>query len=152
MKEKGILIYVCTALLILLFAYTAWDKVLNHEIFLNQMRRSPFPFMDVWALGLVWLIPMAEILIAFFLWLEHWRRRGLIASMVLLAVFEVYIGGMLLSGRELPCTCSGVFNMGWVNHLIFNAVFIGIAGLGLLAHDGKWPSNRSRRRASLEMT
>ncbi|MBB5441251.1 hypothetical protein HDC92_004958 [Pedobacter sp. AK017] len=146
MKVKQILVFSCSALLILLFTYAAWDKVLDHQTFLHQMRRSPFPFMDIWAIALVWLVPMAEVLVAVFLWLPHWRMRGLIASLLLLAVFELYIGGMLFSGKELPCTCSGVFNMSWGNHLIFNLVFIVIAGMGLLAMGSKWPLRRSSSR------
>lgn len=140
MRTQKTVIDVCAALLLLLFLYTAWNKVLDHEKFLFQLRLSPFLLMRFWSVFLVWLVPLAEMLIAVFLILPHWRRRGLILSVILLGVFEVYIGFMLLSGVHLPCSCGGVFaRMSWQGHLFFNAVFMLLGLLGLRAYRGMWP-------------
>lgn len=143
MKNKTILIDICTGLLVLLFSYTTVSKMLEYDKFLFQMKRSPFPMMDIWAAILVWLVPLAEAVLVVLLLLPRWRRLGLKASIVLLGLFEVYISLMLLSGKDLPCSCGGVVSeMSWVAHLFFNAAFMLLAWLALQVIANKWPFRR----------
>ncbi|WP_316809976.1 MauE/DoxX family redox-associated membrane protein [Pedobacter heparinus] len=86
------------------------------------------------------LLPLVELLIVLALCLPGWRKKGLWAALILLGVFEVYIGGMLASGLKLGCTCGGVVNLlSWKNHLFFNATFMFIGTVALLGLYNRWP-------------
>ena len=128
-------------LLILLFVYTATSKFLDYEKFVFQMRLAPVPFMKPLAPILGWTAPIVEMIIAIVLALGYFfynlKRRGLLASVILLSAFEIYIIIMLLSGSALPCTCGGIISqMGWKQHLIFNGFFI-IGGILTIKYSGK---------------
>jgi hypothetical protein len=48
-----------------------------------------------------------------------------------MAAFTGYIGFMLLSNIELPCSCGGVISsLSWKNHLVFNILFLLLASVG----------------------
>ena len=116
-------------LLILLFVYTATSKFLDYDKFVFQMRLAPVPLMKMFASILGYFVPAIEMLIAIFLGAGFFyyklKIKALYASVILLSIFEIYIGIMLLSGFQLPCTCGGVVSqMGWKQHLFFNAIFI----------------------------
>ena len=118
-----------TLLLIALFTYTATSKFLDYDKFVFQMRLAPVPLMSLLAPVLGWVVPAIEMLIAITLAAGFFyvplKIKGLWASVILLTIFEVYIMAMLLSGSHLPCTCGGIISqMGWKQHLIFNAFFI----------------------------
>ncbi|WP_184547310.1 MauE/DoxX family redox-associated membrane protein [Mucilaginibacter sp. FT3.2] len=120
---------VVTILLILLFTYTATSKFLDYEKFVFQMRLAPVPFMKMSAPILGYIVPAVEILIAIALGVGFFHStvsiKALYASVILLSIFEVYITIMLLSDSHLPCTCGGIVSqMGWKQHLFFNAFFI----------------------------
>jgi len=120
---------IVTLLLIALFTYTATSKFLDYDKFVFQMRLAPVPLMSLLAPVLGRVVPIIEMLIAITLGAGFFyiplKIIGLWASVILLTVFEVYITAMLLSGSHLPCTCGGIVSqMGWKQHLIFNAIFI----------------------------
>lgn len=116
---------ICTPLLVLLFSYTAFSKLLEHDKFIFQMNLSPFPLMPDFAVPLAWILPQVELVIVVLLLYPVYHRAGLIASIALLLVFEIYIAGMMFSGLKLPCTCGGIISkMSWGAHLAFNAFFI----------------------------
>jgi hypothetical protein len=118
-----------SALLLLLFIYTSVSKFLDYDKFVFQMRLAPVPLMQTLAPILGWLMPVVEILIAIALaagfFYYNFKIIGLYSSVILLIIFEIYIGTMLLSGSHLPCTCGGIVSqMGWKQHLSFNAFLI----------------------------
>lgn len=120
------------ALLLLLFIYTSASKFLDYDKFVFQMRLAPVPLMKTVAPILGWLMPLIEILIAVALstgfFYDNLKIKALYSSVILLIVFDIYIGTMLLSGSQLPCTCGGIISkLGWQQHLIFNTFFI-VAG------------------------
>jgi hypothetical protein len=113
------------ALLVLLFSYTSLSKFLEYDKFVFQMRLVPLPLFHYAAGMLGWVIPTLEMGITVLLLITGARRAGLLASLILLVVFEVYIIVMLFSGLQLPCTCGGIISvMSWKQHLLFNGVFI----------------------------
>lgn len=129
--KKTALTEICIALLILLFAYTAASKFIDYNTFVLQMQRAPLPAMKMVAPILGWLMPTIEMVIVIGLLITRFQLKALYASVILLALFEIYITGMLLSGQHLPCTCGGVVSrMTWKQHVVFNALFIFI---GLMA-------------------
>lgn len=126
---KTILTQICVLLLCLLFVYTSASKFLDYDKFVFQMRLAPVPLMKIFAPMLGWLMPTIEISIAIALamgmLIPSIKIKALYASVILLSAFEIYIAIMLLSGSHLPCTCGGIVSqMGWKQHLFFNAFFI----------------------------
>jgi hypothetical protein len=118
-----------TSLLLLLFLYTSVSKFLDYDKFVFQMRLAPFPLMKTLAPILGWLMPIIEILICIGLaagfFYGKLKINALYSSVILLIIFDIYIGTMLLSGSNLPCTCGEIISqMGWGQHLLFNAFFI----------------------------
>jgi putative oxidoreductase len=116
-------------LLALLYIYTSASKILNYDKFVFQMRLAPVPLMKTLAPTLGWFMPIVESILAIGLaagfFYPIFKIKALYASVVLLIIFEIYIGIMLLSGSHLPCTCGGIISeMGWQQHLLFNAFFI----------------------------
>jgi putative oxidoreductase len=123
--KKEVIIETCIGLIALLFAYTAVSKFLDYEKFVFQMKLAPLPLMKTMAPILGVLMPVTELIIAVMLLFNGYRVKMLYATIGLLIAFELYISGMILSGRHLPCTCGGIISkMGWGQHLLFNLLFI----------------------------
>jgi putative oxidoreductase len=122
---KKYLSEICVALLLLLFAYTASSKFLEHSKFVFQMRLAPVPFIGSIAPVIGWLIPGLETLVVAGLLFDRFRALALYTAASLFVLFEIYISIMLLSGLHLPCTCGGIISsMSWKQHLLFNALFL----------------------------
>jgi hypothetical protein len=124
--------FIAAVLLIILFGYTAIMKLLEYDKFVFQMRLAPAPLMHTLAPILAWLLPLIELLIVCLLitglFKDKWHHVGFLASFFLLLSFQIYIITMLLSGRELPCTCGGfVSTMSWTTHLWFNGSFMAVS-------------------------
>lgn len=116
---------VISSLLILLFAYMAVSKFLSLASFRGVLVK--LPFISLGAGVLAWAIPLAELCIVLLLLLPRTRWYGLVGSLIMMAVFTVYLGYMKLFVPHLPCSCGGVISgMGWGWHLLMN---VGIAGL-----------------------
>ena len=131
MKQK-VAIETIYFLLILLFAYAAFSKLLDYTAFKAQLGNSPF--VRSFAGVIAWLIPTIELIIVGMLTVKDTRIMGLYSSLVLLMIFTLYIAGMLLSGEDLPCSCGGIIStLSWKQHLVFNLFFmaLSIVGIGL---------------------
>ena len=117
-------------LLIFLFTYTGVSKLIDHEVFEAAILRSPI--IKLQATIISWLIPVIELLIVVMLLLPQYRKAGLLFSLLLLTVFNAYIGYMILFIPDLPCSCGGVLKeLSWSNHLLFNSFFILITLISL---------------------
>jgi hypothetical protein len=120
---------IVSVLLLLLFIYTATSKFLDYDRFVFQMKLAPVPLMKWAAPILGWLVPAMETLLVIGIttgfFIPKVIIKALYASIMMLSMFEIYIGIMLLSGSQLPCTCGGIISkMGWGQHLLLNAFFI----------------------------
>ena len=111
------------ALLILLFMYTAINKLIDIDNFNNTLMGSPYLRSNAAVLSLA--IPITEILISILLFIPGSRSVGLLYSSVLMCIFSLYVGFMILfSNGSLPCSCGGIIQqMSWNQHLIFNILF-----------------------------
>jgi len=137
--KTSALLQVISAMLILLFVYTAVSKLLDFEQFKVQMYNQTLPRQV--STILIWLLPEIELLAASFLFFETTRSYGLYFSFILMFLFTGYIALVLLNyfGR-VPCSCGGVIKtFGWQMHLIFNSFFL------LLSLSGIYITNRERR-------
>lgn len=129
MKNK--ILDIVSGLLVLLFAYTAMSKLFGFAQFRAQLAGSPW--LGLYAGWLAWLVPAVELVIVGMLTVNVLRRYGLYASLLLLAVFTIYIGGMLLTQQHLPCSCGGVIEkLSWKQHLVLNALFMALCGWGII--------------------
>lgn len=123
-------IEIIAALFILLFVYTATSKFLSHRIFVITLSESP---LLSFASGFIaWAIPALEILISVVLFMPSHRRAGLIASLILMIVFTIYIAYMLMTSSNLPCSCGGIVSkLSWRQHLWLNVFLAALAATGL---------------------
>lgn len=131
------LIELIASLFILLFLYTGISKLNEHEEF--QIVLSKSPLLATSASVLSWLLPIIEIVTSVLLFLPLTRRYGLATSMLMMALFTLYISYMLLFTPSLPCSCGGVLKqMNWSQHLVFNIFFLLLSILAL------WLSNKNK--------
>lgn len=128
-KIKNSFVLVVSYLYILLFVYAAVSKLLDFENFQVQLGQSPL--LSAFAGYVAWIVPMVELLIAVLLVIPVYRKIGLLAGYVLMVMFTAYIYIILHYSSFIPCSCGGVLEkMSWNEHLIFNVVFVLLAGLG----------------------
>ncbi|GGH20450.1 MauE/DoxX family redox-associated membrane protein [Dyadobacter endophyticus] len=122
---------IITALLIILFSYTAVSKIITLQVFNSQLAMQPFPAWSIWPLTL--LIPVSELAATALLLIKSTRLCGLYASATLMAGFTAYMG-LVVAGffSKTPCSCGGVLQqMGFEAHLLFNLFFLTIALIGI---------------------
>jgi len=131
MKTK-VTIDLISALLILLFVYTAVSKLADFDQFNMQMYNQTLPH-DV-ATVLIRTLPGIEILTALLLLFERSRLLGFYISGFLMLLFTGYVALVLLNyfGR-VPCSCGGVIKaLGWKMHLVFNSFFLLLTVLAII--------------------
>ena len=122
---------IIAGLLILLFVYTALSKLDNYSFFQAQL--NLYPFIGLFSSTLAWAIPSMELLIAILLLLPAYRIKGLLAALILLIVFTVYLLIMILYTPDLPCSCGGVIqSFTWTQHIFFNCGFITVTFIAVL--------------------
>lgn len=141
-KSKRIIIEITCLLYILLLVYAAMNKGLDFENFKVELGQSPL--LSAFAHWISWTVLIVEFAIAIFLLFPKTRTKALYAGFCLMTMFTAYIFIMLNYSSYLPCSCGGILEkMSWNEHLIFNIVFVVLAGLALwLNHT----PNNSRRK------
>ncbi|HMR92707.1 MAG TPA: MauE/DoxX family redox-associated membrane protein [Chitinophagaceae bacterium] len=113
---------IIAAMLVLLFLYTAINKIRSQDSFKDAMAQNAV--LAAYTGTLSWLIPMTEIIIAGLLIIPRFRRYGLLGAFLLMTLFTSYVAYMLTMAGDLPCTCGGVIQqMSWKQHLWFNTAF-----------------------------
>jgi len=122
-----------SALLLLLFLYTSTSKLTDNELFKNVLTASPL--LKQYAGIISWLIPLIEIGIAILLFIPRFRIKGLIASVILITLFTIYLLYMIAFTPNLPCNCGGVLKMlTWPQHILFNLFFIFLSVAGIVLY------------------
>jgi hypothetical protein len=121
---------VIAGVFILLFTYTAINKLVAPKGLAYVLKKTTA--LPNFANELSYIIPITELAVCVLLFIPALRRRGLLASLGLMILFTVYIGYMLLTVSNLPCSCGGVLReLTWMQHLFFNLFFTGLAAYGL---------------------
>ncbi|MCF0055091.1 MauE/DoxX family redox-associated membrane protein [Dyadobacter sp. CY356] len=128
---KTNLLRMITAMLILLFVYTAVAKLSNLSTFESELMNQAVP--KVWVPYLLWLIPLSEALVVLMLCTKKTRRTGFYGSALLMSVFTGYMGLVLLNAFErVPCSCGGVLkHMSFGVHFVFNLVLLLVSVTGI---------------------
>jgi hypothetical protein len=117
-------------LLILLFAYTAFSKILAFRQFRSGL--STAPLIENYSTFFAALIPAAELIIVVLLLIPKFSKTGLITASSILIVFTAYLIFMVLTDPNRPCSCSGVIQqLSWKQHIAFNIFFIGLSTIGI---------------------
>jgi|26BtaG_2_1085354.scaffolds.fasta_scaffold00078_10 hypothetical protein len=130
-KRKELLIQFVVLAYVILFTYAAISKILDFETFTVQLAQSPL--LSAYAEIIAWLVPGIELLIAGLFIFPRFRILALYASFTLMVMFTTYIHVILNYSDFIPCSCGGVLEkLSWTQHLIFNVVFIVMAGVSIL--------------------
>jgi uncharacterized membrane protein YphA (DoxX/SURF4 family) len=130
-KSRSILLDVICYLFMALFLYAAVNKLLDFEKFKAQIGQSAM--LTNYAGILAWAVPAVEIGIAVLLFIPKTITTGLYASFTLMVIFSAYIGIMLSLSEHISCNCGGILKkMSWQEHLVFNVVFMGLGGVGIM--------------------
>ena len=123
MIKRTTIIHITTLLNIILFLYTGIAKVMDYNIFKEQLAVSPI--LSWVATPVAVLLPVVEFAIVLMLVIPRWHLKGLYASLGIMTLFTVYIIAMFIFAPEMPCSCGGIIELlSWQGHLIFNSVFI----------------------------
>jgi uncharacterized membrane protein YphA (DoxX/SURF4 family) len=128
--KRSTLIEIIIFLYTILFLYTGINKLLEYEVFKENLSETPLVgrIASSIALGL----PLLEILVTIMLIIPRWRIIGLYAALALMAIFTTYVIAILLFDKKLPCSCGGIIQqLSWQEHLLFNITFILIALWGI---------------------
>lgn len=129
-KRKSGAIWVVVVAYVILFTYAATSKLLDFETFTVQLAQSPL--LSAYAGIIAWAVPGIEIAIAVLLVFPRFRILALYACFTLMVMFTAYIFIILNFSDFIPCSCGGVLEkLSWTQHLIFNIVFIILAGVAV---------------------
>jgi uncharacterized membrane protein YphA (DoxX/SURF4 family) len=127
--SKSLIIDVVSSLFVLLFAYTGISKLITIDGFAFVIGTSHM-FGKSFRI-IAWAVPLVELLVALSLLINKTRLWGLIASLGLMIIFDLYILYIILYVPNKPCQCGGVISkMTWDQHLVFNAFFTILAAVG----------------------
>lgn len=135
-KYKNTFIHLSAWLLIVLFLYTASDKLWNFREFKEFLGRLEYlgPYNHLLAVA----IPIAEIAISLVLLMPSLRTEGLYSALLLMLGFTVYLVYMRITHTELPCHCGGAISrLSWLQHIWFNIGLILMLVLSVI-----WSGNK----------
>jgi len=129
--NKRIAVDIIAHLFIILFLYTGISKLMEFDVFQEQLMDSP---ILAFAAPLVaWGLPITEFIVSITLFIPKYRLRGLYAAFVLMILFTTYVGILLSISTELPCSCGGIMEaLSWPAHLVVNIALIGLALSGII--------------------
>ena len=136
--KKEVIIEIATYMIIILFVYASLSKLLQFDIYVKDLHRSPFlkPYSTVLSI----IVPAVELVISGLLFHPRTRLLGLYASTILMAVFTFYVWFIVAIVKDTPCSCGGLIrNLTWRQHLMFNIFYTVIAGIGT------WLESRKNR-------
>ncbi|WP_206363212.1 MauE/DoxX family redox-associated membrane protein [Sinomicrobium pectinilyticum] len=129
-KHQKTIVYSLSLIFAMLFVYAAVSKLLDFNTFQNQLAQSPL--LSAYAGITSLMVPVSEIIIAALLCTKRFRLWGFYAFFTLMVMFTTYIFIILNFSSFTPCSCGGVLEkLGWTEHLIFNIVFILLAGFAI---------------------
>lgn len=136
-NARKVFLEIVCLLYVFLLVYAAMNKGLDFENFKVELGQSPL--LSAFAGWISWAVLIVEFMIAILLLFPSTRINALYAGFCLMTMFSAYIFIMLNYSSFLPCSCGGILEkMSWKEHLVFNIVFVGLAGLALwLNHSQK---------------
>lgn len=129
--QRKTIIEIIAALLILLLVYASLSKLLAYSVFVAQLHTHPM--LKQFAGFLAWAVPVVELGLAALLVIPKTSRAGFYGAAALLLTFTAYLVLMLLSEKNLPCSCGGIISsLSWGQHVVFNLFFTALAITGII--------------------
>ena len=130
--KKQLLTEIAAFLIIVLFFYAAFSKLVEYGTFKDQLAQSPMlPQKFIPAIAA--LVPLSEIIIAWMLVFEKTKAFGFQLSYFVMLTFTIYLIVLVTFASNVPCACGGILGkLGYTEHIIFNILFTGIALFGAL--------------------
>jgi len=125
-------IILITGLLIFLWAYSSFSKLIELKKFHHALMTQVFPR---WVGKiLLYVLPISEIALVALLLIPQTRLIGMYSSMFMMALFTLYVGGAVFHIYERhPCACGGLFGrLGWHKHFKVNIMLTLIALVGVI--------------------
>src|SRR5690606_36684344 len=128
-RHRNLIQEIVAFLFVLLLVYAAGSKIMDLQKFSVQIGQST---LVTNMSGFVsWFIPIFETITPLLLAIPKYRLPGLYGSFALMTMFTAYIIAILNFSTKIPCSCGGVLELlGWKEHLVFNIVFVILAGIG----------------------
>jgi hypothetical protein len=116
---------------VFLFVYTASAKLFEFNSFRDVLFLSPL--IGKYAGFYAWAVPIIELIVVGLLLYKRTEKAGTYACFFLMVLFSCYIAYMLLTEKNLPCSCGGVLrSMSWPEHLVFNLALALLALVNIL--------------------
>ncbi len=109
-------------LLILLYLYTCFHKIVDKDVFEETLSKSKliYEYKDI----LFYLVPLSEIIVIILL-IPNRFLNGLYFSLFLMSSFTVYLIAVNNFSLYDGCSCGGIFNsMPYWLHVTVNIFFI----------------------------
>ncbi|MFZ4928312.1 MauE/DoxX family redox-associated membrane protein [Chryseobacterium sp. Mn2064] len=122
-------------LLILLYVYTCYHKIVDRDVFEQTLSKSKliYNYKEI----LLYLIPLSEI-IAIALLIPNKFIKGLYFSLFLMISFTIYLIAVNNFSLYDGCSCGGIFNsMPYWLHVSVNAFFILINIYAIIKYEDK---------------
>lgn len=131
----------------ILFLYTGISKLIDYTVFKEQLAASP---ILATVSGLIAAsLPFLEFLVVILLLVPRWRLKGFFAAFALMSLFTIYIIGLFLFDKEMPCSCGGIISLlSWEQHIFLNCFFIALAGAAI-SMEKKIKNNQKKNLESL---
>jgi len=128
--KKMTIVYIITAIFIILFFYTGISKMLNYSEYISELDQSPV--LKYLPRSLAWAIPASEFGIALLLLNKNLRLIGLYASFTLMLLFLVYVIILSQFPYYVPCDCGGVLSALPINvHIAINLFLTALTLVGI---------------------
>jgi hypothetical protein len=122
---------IVTGIFIILFTYTAVNKLIDYRTFRIALVQSPV--LVNYADFMAWALPAVELLVVLLLVFSATRKTGLFLSLVLMTAFTAYVSYIMFFASELPCNCGGIMKaLSWKQHLAVNVILAVVAAWGWL--------------------
>lgn len=131
MKQTSTIPDLLSFLLLFFFLYAGLIKLASPHKFQDVIQQSTIlkPFAGL----LVWFVPIIEITVAVLLFIYATRLAGLYATVLLMLLYNLYLGWMLLFSTHLPCNCGGISEqLSWKGHLILNTCLFLLAATAIV--------------------
>lgn len=145
-KSKGIITECLSFVFILLFVYSAVNKVLEFDKFQVQLAQSPL--LTAYTGWVSYAVPISEILISVGLGIPKIRLGAQYGFLVLMVMFTAYIAIILNFSPYVPCACGGIIDeLDWGGHLVFNVCFVllGVGAILMGPYSGTIPKATQRK-------
>lgn len=127
---RTVILEIIATLLMILFLYTAINKLMDYRI--TRIQLSDTPLIGPLAPVIAWAVPVVELATVVLLFIPALRLKGLYISFYLMLAFTVYVALLIGFSKTLPCSCGGVLEtLSWKQHIVFNIVITSIAFAGI---------------------